>query len=91
MTNSTIRSSVLLLLLLISASAHAYVGPGVGIGILGTILGGIMAVLLAIFGVIWYPIKRLFSRKKSSEQETKTDVPKQKAQDEDDTESSNEA
>ena len=43
---------------------HAYVGPGLGLGALGVILGILLSVILAIVGIFWYPIKRIF--KKSS-------------------------
>lgn len=37
----------------------AYVGPGLGFGTIAAILGVIFSILLAIFAVVWYPIKRL--------------------------------
>lgn len=39
--------------------AVAYVGPGLGLGAIGAILGVALSVLLAIFAVVWYPVKRL--------------------------------
>ena len=53
-----------------SSVAQAYVGPGLGLGVLGAIFGGILAVLLAIFGVFWYPIKRMLKKKKSAKSES---------------------
>lgn len=47
--------------------AQAYVGPGAGLTAIGTVLALIGAVLLALAGLIWYPIKSLirrFSREK---------------------------
>ncbi len=44
------------------AAAHAYVGPGLGAGTIALILGFILSVLLALFAVVWYPIKRLRKR-----------------------------
>lgn len=40
-------------------NAQAYVGPGLGLGAIGAILGVVLSVLLALFAIIWYPIKRL--------------------------------
>jgi hypothetical protein len=60
---------MILALLVFAAStgdALAYVGPGVGLGIIGAIFGTILAVLLAIVGVIWYPVKRLLRRTKAA-------------------------
>ena len=48
---------------LLVASAHAYVGPGLGAGALAVIVGFLMSIFLAVVGVFWYPIKRLFRRK----------------------------
>jgi O-antigen/teichoic acid export membrane protein len=59
------RLLILLSLLLASTNVFAYVGPGLGLGVLGTIIGAIAAVLLAIFGIIWYPIKRMIKKKKA--------------------------
>ena len=52
--------------LLVSASgtAQAYVGPGLGAGAIGAVLGIVGAVLLALFSLIYYPIKRLLNRRK---------------------------
>lgn len=55
-------------LLLVATAAEAYVGPGLGLGVLGAILGGLAAVLLAILGVVWYPLKRLLRKRKRVEQ-----------------------
>ena len=41
-----------------------YIGPGIGVGALGAILGIAGSVFLAFFALIWYPLKRLFKRKK---------------------------
>lgn len=51
--------SVAILTLLASQPALAYVGPGLGLGAIGAILGVILSVLLAIFAILWFPLKRL--------------------------------
>lgn len=45
-----------------AAPAHAYMGPGIGMGTIGVILGVIGSILLGMFSVLWYPIKRLIRR-----------------------------
>ena len=53
-------------------NAAAYIGPGAGLGAIGTVIALISAILLAIIGFIWYPIKRLlakYNRKKEPPQE----------------------
>ena len=55
-------SSVVLAALSILAfpqSASAYVGPGAGITAIGAVLALIGGIVLAIFGFVWYPLKRL--------------------------------
>jgi hypothetical protein len=42
--------------------AHAYVGPGAGLTAIGTVLALMAAVLFAIVGFVWYPVKRLLKR-----------------------------
>jgi uncharacterized membrane protein len=37
----------------------AYIGPGAGISVIGTVVAFLGAVVFAIVGFIWYPIKRL--------------------------------
>ena len=46
--------------------ADAYVGPGLGVGAIAAFFGAVLAVLLAIVGVVWYPLKRLLNRRKGS-------------------------
>lgn len=57
--------SIFVLLALFSAPAMAYVGPGLGLGVIGTIFGVLAAIVLALFGLFWYPIKRALSKKKT--------------------------
>ena len=55
---------ILTLGLLLPGIADAYVGPGAGLGAIGTVLALIGAVLLAILGFLWYPIKRLLAKRR---------------------------
>ena len=57
--------SLVVLLVVFSAPAMAYVGPGLGMGVIGTIFGVLAAIVLALFGLFWYPLKRVFSKKKA--------------------------
>jgi hypothetical protein len=47
-----------MLVILFPQAAAAYVGPGSGITVIGAALAFIGAILLAIVGFIWYPLKR---------------------------------
>lgn len=50
--------------LLVSGTASAYIGPGMGGGVIAAALGIIGSILLALFGVLYYPIKRAFKNRK---------------------------
>ena len=43
--------------------AYSYLGPGWSRNIFAT-LGFIVALVAAVFGILWFPIKRLINRKK---------------------------
>jgi hypothetical protein len=47
--------------LALPAGASAYIGPGAGVSVLGTVVAFVGAVVFAIVGFVWYPIKRLFA------------------------------
>lgn len=44
--------------------AFAYIGPGAGLSMVGSFLALLGAILLAIFGFVFYPIRRLLRRRK---------------------------
>tara|TARA_B100000401_G_C52158223_1_gene417442 strand:- start:87 stop:305 length:219 start_codon:yes stop_codon:yes gene_type:complete len=60
---------------LITTSAFAYIGPGVGIGAIAATLGVIVAIFAALFGLIWFPVKRLLKKRKEKidQQQNKVD------------------
>lgn len=64
-----LRLIVFLLVWLLPGAAHAYIGPGAGISAIGSLLALFAAVLLAIVGFVWYPVKRL--RRKRNEARAK--------------------
>lgn len=51
-------------------ASHAYVGPGLGLGAIAAVLGVIGSVFLALFAVVWYPIKRLLKQRKAAQETT---------------------
>ena len=57
---------VFLSLAFVPGVAHAYIGPGLGVGAIAAVLGVISAVLLAIFAVVYYPIKRAMRKRKGA-------------------------
>ncbi len=56
-------------LLLFPLSVHAYIGPGMGVGVIGVVLGILVAIFLAFFAILWYPVKRLFVRRRNQKDE----------------------
>ena len=69
-------------LLFVPLAAHAYIGPGMGLGVIGVVLGILLAIVLAFFSILWYPVKRLLAKRRalkeqqSSDTEDKEKVPK---------------
>jgi hypothetical protein len=41
-------------------SAEAYIGPGAGLSAIGAFIAVVFGVIIALFGFVWYPLKRLF-------------------------------
>lgn len=54
------------LLLLSSATAFAYVGPGAGISVLGSLLGILATIVLAIVAIVLWPIRKIMKRRKAT-------------------------
>ena len=50
--------------LIVIAPAHAYLGPGGAVSGFGALLALIGAVVVAIVGFLWFPIKRMLMKKK---------------------------
>jgi hypothetical protein len=55
-----------------SEPAQAYVGPGAGISMLGALGAVIVAILFALVGVVWWPIRTLRRRRKQAASATPT-------------------
>tara|TARA_S200000501_G_scaffold330980_1_gene332662 strand:- start:1428 stop:1625 length:198 start_codon:yes stop_codon:yes gene_type:complete len=62
--NNTIIIKLLIVFYLFLAPIFAYIGPGMSGGLIAAILGVIGAILLAIFGILYYPIKRFLKNRK---------------------------
>ena len=56
---------LLIFVLLISTPSYAYIGPGMGGGVIAAVIGFFAAILLGIWGILYYPIKRAFKNKKN--------------------------
>ena len=54
----------LLLVATWSTPALAYVGPGAGLSVIGTTLALVAGLFAAVFGFLWYPVKRLLRHRR---------------------------
>ncbi len=61
---------IILLLLAVSPGALAYIGPGAGISVLGSLLGILGTIVVAIGAIIFWPIRKLMKRKKQAKVES---------------------
>jgi len=54
-------------LAILPLAANAYIGPGMGGGLVASTIGIVLALLLIVIGLVWYPIKKViktFRRKR---------------------------
>ena len=58
------KSILFLLLFLISFHSFAYIGPGMGGGVIAAVIGFFAAILLGLWGILYYPIKRAMKKRK---------------------------
>ncbi len=61
----------ILLLCLITSKSFAYLGPGMGGGLIAATLGVIVAIFAVLFGLIWFPLKRFFKKRKQKKENKK--------------------
>jgi hypothetical protein len=55
----------------ISLPCYAYIGPGMGGGVIAAIIGFFAAILLGLWGVLYYPIKRALKKRKDKKMSLK--------------------
>jgi hypothetical protein len=53
------------LLAALSGPLHAYVGPGAGISVLGSLLGILATIVIAIGAILFWPIRKMMRKKKA--------------------------
>ncbi len=51
------------------SNAYAYIGPGMAAGAIAVILGIVGAILVALFTVLYYPIKKTIQKLKKNKQQ----------------------
>ena len=65
------KSVLFLSLFLISLPSYAYIGPGMGGGVIAAIVGFFAAILLGLWGILYYPIKRALKKRKDKKMSLK--------------------
>ena len=65
------KSILFLSLCLISFPSYAYIGPGMGGGVIAAIIGFFAAILLGLWGILYYPIKRALKNRKDKKKSLK--------------------
>lgn len=59
--------------MILSIFIYNYIGPGLGGGVIAAVIGFIASLFLALFAIIWYPVKRLIARFKKKQDEDRGD------------------
>ena len=54
--------------LVVSPVAFAYIGPGAGISVLGSLLGILGTIVVAIGAIIFWPLRKFLKRRKQGKQ-----------------------
>ena len=65
------KSILFLSLSLISLPSYAYIGPGMSGGVIAAIVGFFAAILLGLWGILYYPIKRALKKRKDKKMSLK--------------------
>jgi len=65
------KSILFMSLFLISLPSYAYIGPGMSGGVVAAIIGFFAAILLGLWGILYYPIKRALKNRKDRKELSK--------------------
>ena len=65
------KSILMFSLFLISLPSYAYIGPGMGGGVIMAIIGFFAAIFLALWGILYYPIKRALKNRQDKKMSLK--------------------
>jgi hypothetical protein len=61
-----------LFIILIPIPLYAYIGPGMGGGVIAIVIGFFAAFFLALWGILYYPVKRALKRSRDKKALTKS-------------------
>ena len=63
-----------LTILLIPNFLHAYIGPGLGIGALAVFFGLLLALVLSVYSIVSYPIRKILNKKNNDNKSDHIDL-----------------
>ena len=63
-----------LIFILMTNTSYAYLGPGIGGGIIAATVGLVVAILIGLIGLIWFPLKKLLKKRKKNKNIEKREV-----------------
>ena len=70
----------------VALPAYAYIGPGAGAGTIAVALGVLASIIMALFALLWYPLKRFAKKRKTARNkqiEENSQIPKDTTEPED--------
>ena len=69
------KKLIILPIFFVSLPIFAYIGPGMGGGVIAAVIGFLAAIILGLWAILYYPIKRaLKKRNKTSSDESNNDM-----------------
>ena len=72
--NKSVLFLMVSFLFLFPLSSHAYIGPGMGGGVIAITLSFFAAIYLALFGILYYPIKHVINKREQRKHNTQFKV-----------------
>ena len=60
------RLTLTLFLMSASSCVFAYIGPGAGISVLGSLLGILISIVVAIAAIVMWPIRKMMKKRKAA-------------------------
>lgn len=69
-----LRILVLAALMLPSMSALAYIGPGAGISVLGSLLGILATIVVAIGAIVMWPLRKVLKKRRQASAQEREDT-----------------
>ena len=62
---------IFLVISLTSFPLYAYIGPGMGGGVIAAVIGFFAAIVLGLWGILYYPIKRALKKRREKKVSSK--------------------